>query len=65
MIGMPSSHSKNNGGYNKRFFLAVFWLDEFFYGGFSAIAEKFGLAAEFGGLGVYMCVSGGQHRGVS
>jgi len=31
---------ENYGGYNNRFFLAVFRLAEFFSGGFSANAEK-------------------------
>jgi len=31
---------ENYGGYNNRFFLAVFRLAEFFSGGFSAIAEN-------------------------
>jgi len=31
---------KNYGGYNNCFFLAVFWLAEFFSDGFSANAEN-------------------------
>ena len=43
---------ENYVGYNNRFFLAVFWLAEFFPAAFRLILKIFSLVAKFGGLGV-------------